>query len=115
ENPKKKYINIAGGQGITIVDEKIEDLTTITVVGGTNIDLTKAIITEDADIKCFSFAGGINITVPQNVRVMLDAGGLICAVKNSVPEYEDDDIPTVFITAQTILGGLNVCVRKEED
>lgn len=78
----------------------------ITVFGGIDCDLRNAIIQKDTAIKVVSIFGGIDITAPDNVRVINNIptffGGV--DVKNANNSYEH----TIYIDGVCIFGGVDI-------
>ena len=79
--------------------------------GGIELDLSRAIIQQDVVIEASCAFGGIDIRVPNNVKVEIDCTPILGGVDNkaSAPYSSDGKpIPTIFINATCILGGIDV-------
>lgn len=98
------------GRQIDLGDDEFNKVKIKTFMGGVNLDLRNASISEDIKIKCKSFMGGINIRVPEGVNVVIQGTSLFGGVTNFVPTLEGEGIPTIYIEAVQVIGGL--CVKS---
>ncbi|QGU02905.1 hypothetical protein CKALI_10250 [Corynebacterium kalinowskii] len=90
--------------------------TSITVMGGNIIDLTKATFAgRDVTINAWAFMGGIDILVPEDIRIKCDGVAVMGAfeikddrevtiVLNDLPENS----PTLRVTGLVLMGGVTV-------
>lgn len=79
--------------------------TAVAVLGGGDLDLTRAAPADDARLTAVAFLGGIDIRVPQGTRVAMS--GLSLAGGRDV-KVEPGDGPTIRIRAVAVLGGVSV-------
>lgn len=59
--------------------------------------------------------GGISIKVPYGVNVKCDSKCMFGGVSCTVPEYEGDEVHTIYIEAKITFGGLAVNAAKCSD
>ncbi|WP_080793365.1 DUF1707 SHOCT-like domain-containing protein [Corynebacterium pacaense] len=94
----------------------------ITVMGGNVIDLREATF-ESGEIRITAFAlmGGIEIIVPEGVRVRCDGVGIMGAFEASVdktatvqPGSLPADAPTVQVSGVALMGGVSVVTRPRD-
>lgn len=111
KNTKKKYLNFGSAKVYTVEEEAIGNVKIKNFFGDLTIDLSKAYITNDMDIDVLDVVGGVNVIVPSGIRVMVTESGILCGAVNKVPYCDGEEIPTVFITANTIIGKIT---SKEE-
>lgn len=104
----KKYMAFMNGKDIRISKEEVKEISIRCVMGGVNLDLTEAYIAEDMEIKIQAVMSGVAIKVPPMVRVKLDGTNIMGGFANMVPAYEKEDIPTITIDAESIMGGITV-------
>ena len=104
----KKYMTFMNGRELRISKEEVNDISIRTMMGGVNLDLTEAYITQDMEIRIQSVMSGVAIKVPPMVRVVLDGTNIMGGFANMVPTYEREDIPTIRIEAESIMGGISV-------
>lgn len=117
-NEKKKN---DGGQCATFSGQNIDydgeeftgtDLTAI--FGGIKCDLTKAKIKDDVVINCSSIFGGIEIYIPDNVKVKIKStsifGGVDEKKKKQIEDNEEkkNDVHTIYINALCLFGGVEI-------
>lgn len=80
------------------------------VLGGITLNLEEALMYEDSTVEIHTFMGGIDIIVPQNVRVVVKStpilGGVDNHIKRNFPMQEG--IPTLFINAVCVCGGVEI-------
>jgi Domain of unknown function (DUF1707)/Cell wall-active antibiotics response 4TMS YvqF len=82
----------------------------IAVLGGADIDLSHAVVTTpELRMRCFSFLGGISITVPKGVEVELTGFSLIGGRDLDVgDEPSRPGTPLIRVRAFSLLGGITV-------
>lgn len=93
--------------------------TTITVMGGNDLDLREARFESgEIEIRAFALMGGIGITVPEGVRVICDGFALMGAFDASVhkkatirPADLPPDAPVVRVTGFALMGGIDVVTK----
>ena len=103
------------GKNIKIGNEQVEEIDIHSYMGGVELDLTNAYITQDMDIKIRSVMSGVNIKVPPMVRVILDGTNIMGGFANLVPNYEAEELPTVFVMAENVMGGIAVQMVPEAE
>lgn len=102
-------VNILSGnkrQGQWTVAKEVRVLN---VLGGDDIDLTEAIFTSPVThirVKCI--LGGVNIYVPDGIRVKTKMFNFLGGFDNYAPSSNDPNCPTVIIEGSVILGGLKI-------
>ncbi|WP_244311051.1 DUF1707 SHOCT-like domain-containing protein [Corynebacterium hindlerae] len=90
--------------------------TSISVMGGTILDLTRAQFAgHDITIHAWAVMGGISVLVPEDVRVVCDGTGImggygIVSNKEVTTRMEDlpTNVPTVRVTGLALMGGVEV-------
>lgn len=96
-----------------------EAMLAVAMMGGVELDLRDAVLAPGAvvTINCFAFWGGIDITVPPDVRV--DTGGfaLLGGFEQTGEAWAElaEDAPTIRINGFALMGGVDVKVRASED
>jgi len=78
------------------------------IFGGVDLNLRRAIITEDCVINCNAIFGGIDIMLPDNVKVKVDALPILGGADNKFMSSPDINAPTVYINATCAFGGLEI-------
>jgi hypothetical protein len=91
-------------------------LTSVAIMGGGEIDLRNAVLTEgDLQITIFSFMGGVNVVVPPGVDVECSGFALMGGNDTHVPPQ---DLPPgarrVHVRAISIMGGSDVKMKRRD-
>lgn len=93
------------------VDEKIKevisDFKAISIFGGVNLDLRKAKLDKDIVIECTTIFGGIDIRVPDNVKIKTSGVPIFGGVENKYTE-EDKSSVTIYINYVCVFGGIDI-------
>lgn len=76
--------------------------------GGLRLDLSKAVITEDEEIDVRTYLGGVEITVPTDVNVMVKSNSFIGGVNNGIGDRMIPNAPCLHIVASNFLGGVTI-------
>lgn len=90
------------------VEDEFQGIVLKSVMSGVEIDLRNAIIKKDVYITCKNIMSGISIRVPAGVNVKLENKDILSGTDNAVPEYEGEEVPTIYIEAKSILSGLAI-------
>ncbi|MDD5935838.1 MAG: LiaF-related protein [Clostridiales bacterium] len=80
------------------------------VLGGIEIDLRNAIIRENVVIEAKAIMGGIDIYVPNYVRVVVNCTPILGGVDNKTvtPMGANEQTITIYLNATCVLGGIDV-------
>lgn len=88
-------------------------LSSMSIFGGTNIDLRKAIVPpEGIVISCLCAFGGTDIIVPRGMRVTTRGAGIFGGFDRTNNEADDPDAPSVVIEGLAVFGGVSVKIRR---
>ena len=77
-------------------------------LGGITVDLRGADIADDCVIFINAFMGGVEIKLPQDVKLEINSSCLIGGVSNKVPQSFSSSAKTLRINANCFLGGVNL-------
>ena len=108
------YLNVSAilsGKDIRVYNECFTGADICTIMGGVDIDLRNAIISEDVYVNITAIMGGVDIAVPANVRVVSDGCNAILGgvdVGTAYVNHLGADAPKIFITGTCIMGGIDV-------
>ena len=104
-----EYCATFSGQNLKFDGEKFTGTNLTAVFGGIKCDLKNAIIENDVVINCSSIFGGIEIYVPDNIKVKVKSSSIFGGVdekkKNIV---ENNGGYTIYINATCIFGGVDI-------
>ena len=103
------YCATFSGQNVKFDGEKFNGTDLTAVFGGVKCDLRNAIIENDVVINTSSIFGGIDIFLPENVKVKIKStsifGGVDEKKRNNV---EDANTHVIYINALCLFGGVDI-------
>ena len=109
KNKENEYCATFSGQDLKFDGEQFKGADLTAVFGGIKIDLKNAIISEDVVINVSTIFGGIDLFVPENMKVKVKSssifGGVSDKKKNTV---EAQDAHTIYVNATCIFGGVDI-------
>jgi len=76
--------------------------------GGIRLDLRNAVIEEDEEIDIQTIMGGVELLVPQNVKVRVKSRNFVGGISNETTVTEGPDNPCLHIIASNFLGGVSI-------
>ena len=76
------------------------------VFGGVKCNLRNAVIGQDCAIQVSAIFGGIDIFVPDNVNVKVNANGIFGGVSNKTAVHQN--APTIYVSGTCIFGGVDI-------
>ena len=104
----KEYAATFSGSKIQMQDEAFEGANLTAVFGGLDFDLNGAKIEEEKAINATAIFGGIDIIVPAGVNVKVKSSSLFGGVDNKVKNISGENIPTIYIDAFCMFGGVDI-------
>lgn len=102
------YIAVFGSQDLKFDNEKIENMDLKSIFGGIKLDLRDAIIEKDIVINTLSVFGGIDIYVPENVKVKVSSTPFFGGVDVKRRKGDSKKEITVYLNSVCIFGGVDV-------
>lgn len=80
------------------------------IFGGVDYDLRGAVIEPDSAIKATAVFGGINIFVPENVKVRVKSTAIFGGTSNKARRPDDgaEDVITLYVSAFSMFGGIDI-------
>lgn len=102
------YIAIFGSQDLKFDNEKIENMDLKSIFGGIKLDLRDAVIEKDIVINTLSVFGGIDIYVPENVKVKVSSTPFFGGVDVKRRKGDSKNEVTVYLNSVCIFGGVDV-------
>ena len=105
---ENEYCATFSGQDLKFDGEKFTGADLTAVFGGVKCDLRKAIIESDTVINTSSIFGGIDIFVPENVKVKVKSSSIFGGVSNEKRHSENAESHTIYINATCLFGGVEV-------
>lgn len=95
------------GQEITNTSQQFQGGTLAGVFGGVTLDLLHAHPAPDAEVNATGLFGSVEITVPDDWRVMIDGPAIFGGLENDAIA-SDADAPTLKVRALAMFGGVEV-------
>lgn len=102
------YIAVFGSQDLKFDNEKIENMDLKSIFGGIKLDLRDAVIEKDIVINTLSVFGGIDIYVPENVKVKVSSTPFFGGVDVKRRKGDGKKEVTVYLNSVCIFGGVDV-------
>ena len=107
KNDSNNYYAAFSGEKIKLDGEVFEGAQVNAIFGGIKLNLRNAIIEKDVVIEACSLFGGIDILVPDNVRVKVRPTSIFGGTSDKSQNKESEG-PVVCIDATCIFGGVDV-------
>ena len=101
----KEYIAVFSGVDENI-KELVSDFKSISVFGSVELDLRKAKIDKDIYIEAVTIFGGIDIKLPDNVKLQVSGIPIFGGVENKYKDEEGNATITIHYTC--IFGGIDL-------
>jgi predicted membrane protein len=101
---------VLSGRDVRFDNEVFQGAVLSAVLGGIEMDLRNAIIRENVVIEAKTVLGGIDIFVPNYVRVVVNCTPILGGVDNKTitPFGADEKTITIYLNATCVLGGIDV-------
>lgn len=110
ENMKNEneYCATFSGQTAIFDGEEFRGTTLTAVFGGVKCDLRRAIINENQIVNCSAIFGGIDIYVPEDVKVKIKSNSIFGGVSDNKKYYDKEDAKVIYVNATCIFGGVEI-------
>ncbi len=103
-----EYCATFSEQNVKFDDEKFSGADLTAVFGGVKCDLRKAIIEENQIINATSIFGGIEIFVPDNVKVKIKSTPIFGGVSDKANYSKEEQAHIIYINATCVFGGVEI-------
>lgn len=108
QSSEKHYTSTFSGQNIVCDNQVFEGAILDAIFGSICLRAEQAIINEDVVINCNATFGGIEIYLPQDVNVRVNATPIFGGVSNRRRFTVPASAPTVYITGACMFGGVDI-------
>lgn len=105
---ENEYCATFSGQDIKFDGEKFKGVDLTAVFGGIKCDLSNAIIEEDVVVNTSSIFGGIDIYVPENVKVKIKSSSIFGGVSDEKKHSQNEGAHAIYINSTCIFGGVEI-------
>lgn len=113
DKDSERVVTILGGNDRRGVWTVPRILGIVTVLGGTDLDMSEArLAARTTRINVFCLFGGIDIKVPEGVNTTMNVTCILGGADTNAPSSGDPDAPVLIIDGFVIFGGLDVKLRK---
>lgn len=103
-----EYCATFSEQNVKFDDEKFSGADLTAVFGGVKCDLRKAIIEENQIINATSIFGGIEIFVPENVKIKIKSTPIFGGVSDKANYSKEEQAHIIYINATCVFGGVEI-------
>ena len=104
----ERYVSTFSEQNISLDDEIFKGTNLNATFGGIKLDLRKAIIKEDVVINVSATFGGIDIYIPDNVKIKIKSNSIFGGVSNRKKDDKNESKHTIYINASCVFGGVEI-------
>lgn len=105
---ENEYCATFSGQDVKFDGEKFTGADLTAVFGGVKCDLRNAVIEADNVINASSIFGGIDILVPENVKVKIKSSSIFGGVSDERKYTENKEGNTIYVNATCLFGGVDI-------
>ena len=103
------YCATFSGQKVRFDNEKFEGTDLNAIFGEVKCDLRTAIIEDDVVINASGIFGGVDIYIPDNVKVKIKSSSFFGGVdEKKVNKIEDEKAHTIYVNAFCLFGGVEI-------
>ena len=99
---------VFSGQNINFAGEEFEGKTVGAVFGGMKLDLRKAKINSDVVINAKAIFGGVEILVPDDVKIKIKSNSAFGGITNKKENTSSEKAPTIYINGTAVFGGIDI-------
>ncbi len=108
EKGENEFCATFAGQNINFDNQEFNGADLTAVFGGVKCDLRKSVINKDVVINCSAIFGGIDIYVPQDIKIKIKSVPIFGGVSNKTAQVNKEDAHTIYINAQSVFGGIEI-------
>ncbi len=101
------YCSTFSAQDVKI-DEEFKGSTLNAIFGGIKFDLRKAVIKGEQVLNCTAIFGGIDVLVPNNVKVKVKSTSIFGGVADERKDENVDSKNVIYINAICLFGGVEI-------
>lgn len=114
KNNEKEYTATFSSQDINLTNENFDGADMMAIFGGVKCNLSSAKIKDKSVINATSIFGGINITIPKDIKLVVEHHSIFGGVTNKHIN-EEKTKKTLYINAMCLFGGIEINGEGSED
>lgn len=99
---------ILSGANVNNYSKSFKQSNATAIMGGARLDLRQAEFSNDALVDIFSFWGGVEIIVPENVVVRNQLNNVMAGVEDKTHQKTDKKSPVLTVAGTVIMGGVSI-------
>ena len=107
-NDKDGYCATFSGQEIKLDKETFNGTNINAIFGGITLDLRDAVIKNDVVINTSSIFGGIDLIVPDDVKIKIRSNSIFGGVSNKKKNSSVESGKVIYVNATCIFGGVEI-------
>lgn len=105
---EKEYWSTFSGLNLNFAGEKFEGCRLEAVFGGIKCDLREAKLEKETLVKASAVFGGVEIYVPEDVKVKIASTSIFGGVSDKRKHINDDAEKTLYVDAAGVFGGVEI-------
>lgn len=105
---KGEYTATFSAQDVRFNNEEFNGAELTAVFGGVKCDLRGAIINKDVVINAEAVFGGVEIFVPNDVKIKVKSTPVFGGVSNKAIQSTNDDSKIIYVNATSVFGGVEI-------
>lgn len=105
---ENEYCATFSGQNVSFDGKKFTGVDLTAVFGGVKCDLRKAVIESDTVVNTSSIFGGIEIYVPEDVKIKVKSSSIFGGVSDNKKHCQNQGVYTIYINATCLFGGVEI-------
>ena len=105
-NTVGEHVAVFSGQKVSFDKDEFKGTTLTAVFGGVDCDLRNVKIKDDVLINCNAVFGGIDIIVPEDVKVVISSASFFGGAENK--RKNNDGKHTIYVNCNCVFGGVDI-------
>jgi len=99
---------IFGGTQPNFDNSEFSGINCSAIFGGVDLNLRRAIISQDCVIRCDAIFGGVEILLPTNVKLKIEVTPILGGTESKYVSSAEPNAPTVYVRGTCICGGIEI-------